>query len=89
MDNSKLKVPVYHQLKYQPGHYAKVYWPTHKGKNVCICNSSVYARPNGSTIQVISIFEGKMFPIVNYQINDNDQVVSAPLHWFANNIANS
>lgn len=79
--------PVYHELKYVPGHYDKVYWPTQDGQ-VTIKTGTTYTRPNGVVIKVEAIFEGKMYPMVSYSINDGKRV-STSLSWFAHNIANT
>lgn len=87
MKNTKnITSPVYHALKFHPRSYAKVYWPTKQGC-VCIANDSNYVRPNGSQIQVTSIFEGKLYPMINYTIDGSDKTYATSLHWFANNIA--
>lgn len=81
------KKPTFHELKYVRGHYAKVYWPVQGGTDVCVKNDSEFEMPNGSRIKVKSIFEGKMYPMINYTINDVDKIESTTLSWFVNNIA--
>jgi hypothetical protein len=90
-----IEKPVFHALKFHTGSYAKVYWPLHKKQGstsdrtyVAITNNSEYTRPNGSIIQVKSIFEGKLYPMVSYTIDNGKQVCSTSLAWFAYNIAN-
>ena len=92
----KITEPVFHKLKSDSRSYAKVYWPIRKefgstteNSYVCITNNSEYIRPNGSKIQVKSIFEGKFYPMVNYTIDGSDRVCATSLNWFAYNIANS
>jgi hypothetical protein len=81
------KKPTFHELKYVRGHYARAYWPIEGGTEICVKNDSKFKMPNGSEIQVKSIFEGKSFPMINYSINGTDKIESTPLHWFVDNIA--
>jgi hypothetical protein len=91
---SNLDAPVFHELKFHPGHYAKVYWPIRKAfgasidKVVCITNSSIFTRPNGTKIEVVSLFEGRSFPMINYKIEGDENIHATSMHWFAYNIAN-
>jgi hypothetical protein len=42
---------------------------------------------NGNRIKVVSMFEGKLYPLINYQ-NECGKILSASIHWFAHMIAN-
>lgn len=89
-----IKKPVFHELQFHPGSYAKVYWPIHKKHEsstdrayVSITNNSEYTRPNGTKIRVVSLFKGKMYPMINYTIGDSEKICVTSISWFANNIA--
>lgn len=79
--------PVYHELKYVPGHYDKVFWPTEDG-HILIDMVSTYTDSNGATIKVQAIFAGKKYPMVTYSVNDGKRI-NTSLSWFAHNIANT
>ncbi len=88
----KTEVPVYHELKHHFGHYERVYWPLRKAygysedKTVCVRKGAIVTRPNGTKIEILSIFQGKMYPMVNYKIEGQEKPCSTSLHWFAYNI---
>lgn len=91
-----IEKPIFHKLEFHASSYDKVYWPIRKEYGsktertfVCITNASEYTRPNGSIIKVKSIFEGRLYPMINYTIDNSDKVCATSLHWFAYNIANS
>lgn len=86
---SQPQLPVYHELKFCPGSYERVYWPapTQKSGRICIKKDSRYIRPNGTIIQLTALFEGTLYPMANYKIGDQDKIYSTPLYWFAENIA--
>ena len=38
--------------------------------------------PNGNLIKITNVFEGRSFPMVNYQIGERNEILSASLYWF-------
>ncbi len=86
------KTPIFHELKYNPGQYERVYWPIHKSfgapsdTTICIKNNSMF-KSNGAKIEVVSLFSGKKYPMIKYKIENEYTIYTTSIHWFAYNIA--
>jgi hypothetical protein len=84
--------PIFHRSKNYL-HFTKVEWPLYKLGNpqpnniVTIEIDDVYRMTNGNRIKVVSMFEGKLYPLINYQ-NERGKILSASIYWFAQQIAN-
>lgn len=89
----KVNAPVYHELRFHPGQYHRVYWPIRKSnggsedKTILIQQGDRFKTPDGM-ITINKIHDGKNFSLVDYTQQNGLQKLnfSTSIGWFAYNI---
>jgi hypothetical protein len=94
---TNLVSPVYHELRYMPGHFSRVFWPLNSRKNespviVRIETGKTYELQNGQRVLVTDIYKTDKYMLVEYMVEANDvdpdywpdqPHYNSPISWFA------
>ena len=87
---TNLVSPVYHELRYMPGHFSRVFWPTNS-RTVSIKLGSTYELQNGQFVIVTDIYKTDKHMLVEYMVEANDidpdywpdqPHYNSPISWF-------